>query len=272
MRDHLIISHTRFPQAFAGDDTRIEFRREQIDRGYISTVNHQGRSASMLNSTALSAHPVFGPYVNPLDGQIAASFERLADLNRDGYTGAALAREIDIQLARVKPVLRTAIDGVREIRGNLQLRRVRGMSFDHSEGAPLRADLRQWFLSHGPSERIKLAMSADWNLAVALIEVGREYCGLEPEIWVRVEDRFMALNHVRVAGLDASYVIASTTELLTGAGTDHAGAFAVAEMAVRDYHEEIALLELAEDYFQSVVKALMLVSGEPAHEIVGVGD
>lgn len=251
-------------------DDRIHFRLSSIDRGTIATVNIGSRSASFLASTALSQHPKFGPVLNPLDGVVAASLERIAGRNLDGYTGAALEREIQTELARIRPALLAAIAGVREIRSNHQVRKARTLDFNREANASLRSDLRRWWASHDSPQRLKLAIDGDWVLLSALIEAGREYSGLSAEMWGEVETRFMILNHVKIAGLDSSHVIRSTTSFLTGAGVDSAAAFKTAETAVRAWESEGDLLNIAEDYFQALVRALMLVSNKSATEIAGL--
>ncbi|SEI03424.1 hypothetical protein [Paracoccus alkenifer] len=251
-------------------DDRIHFRLSSIDRGTVATVNVGSRSASFLAGTALSQHPKFGPIIKPLDGIVAASLERLAARNLDGYTGPALEREVSTELARIRPALLAAIAGVREIRSNHQLRKARTLDFNREVNASLRSDLRRFWAGHDSPQRLKLAIDGDWLLLSALIESGQDFSGLSNELWNQVETRFMILNHVKIAGLDSSHVIPSTTEYLTGAGTDHAAAFKTAEQAVRAWEVESDLLDLAEDYFQALVRALMLVSNKSATEIAGL--
>lgn len=251
-------------------DERIHFRLSSIDRGAVATVTVGQRSASFLASTALSQNPRFGPIINPFDGIVAASLERLAARNLDGYTGAALEREIQTELARIRPALLAAIAGVREVRSNHQVRKARTLDFNREVGASLRSDLRRFWASHDSPQRLKLAIDGDWKLLSALIEAGQDFSGLSNELWNQVETRFMILNHLKIAGLDSSHVIPSTTEFLTGAGTDHAAAFKTAETAVKAWEAEGDLLEIAESYFQSLISALMLVSGRSATEITGL--
>lgn len=248
----------------------IQFNLATVDRGTVATVRRDGRSASYLTTTALSKHPKFGPAINAFDGALAAALDRIATLNADGYTGAALDREVESQLSRLRPVMLAAISEIRKIRGEHQARKARTLEFPREANAPLRSDLRNWWLSHEAPQRIGLALNGNWMLLSALIEAGQEFSDLSPELWNQIEMRFMALNHVKVAGLDASNVIPSTTEFLTGAGPDHAAAFALAMQAVKAWEAEIDLLNLAESYFQAALQALMLVSGKSAIEITGL--
>lgn len=252
------------------DNNQIGFRQQITERGTIAHVSVGARTASYLNSAALSQHLTFGPAVNPLDSALSAALDRIAELNRDGYGGAALDREIESQVSRLRPVFNSAVMACRDIRENLQVRRARALTVADANGATLRGDLRRWFESHELPQRIALAFDCDWNLGAAIIEAGQKWSGLDADLWERFEARFMALNHVKIAGLDASHVIASTTEFLTGAGTDHAAAMAAAESAVKAMHAEAELLDLAEGYLQAVLRALMLVSGKPATEITGL--
>ncbi len=273
MRRPIVVSaldRPRPPSGLDSPDNSIRFTLSNIDRGTLGTVNAHGRSASCLSPSALSQHPKFKDILNPLDGILAASLDRLAARNLDGYTGPALERDIQTELARIRPALLIAIAGVREIRSEYQVRKTRTLDFPRGINASLRSDLRRWWESHDAPQRLKLAINGDWTLLAALIEAGQDYCGISAELWNQVETRFMILNHVKIAGLDSSHVIPSTTGFLMSAGSDHAVAFNTAEQAVKAWEIEGDLLDIAEDYFQYVVRALMLVSGKSATEITGL--
>lgn len=180
--------------------------------------------------------------------------------------------ETNRQLASFKPELHHAIQQIRERRANLAVRKARTVALnrDAEPNALLRSDLRSFYLSKDLPKRIELALNSDYAMAAAIFEGGQMVSGLEDQIWEKFELHWMALNHMRVAGLEASYAIKSTPEYITGAGVDTAAAYSAAVESVKAFNHETELLKLAEAYFQSLGSALMLLTNKPAEEILGL--
>lgn len=95
-----------------------------------------------------------------------------------------------------------------------------------------------------------------------------QWTGVDNAIWAAFEDRAAALIHIKNTGLESGFALKPKPDNISAAGIDHAAVLNAASEAVRKYHEDGDLLELAESYLQSVVRAMMLVFNKSFDEVV----
>lgn len=260
----------RFPAAFAASDD-LTFTKNETQHGTNHTLRVGDQTLSVFHAGPVMKHEIIGPSANMLSAIFADATNNIQDRRADGYTGNALASVIETQVARIKPVFNDFVAKVKEVRSNHSVRKARVLEFNRNAepNAHLRSDLRNWFLSHDPSKRIERALNANFELAAAIYEGGQRIAGLENATWAEFLDRYMALNHIRIAGLESAYALKSSPEFITNAGVDQKAVLDVAQKAVKAFHNEVELLDMAEQYAKAIVAALVLLTGKPASEFIG---
>lgn len=260
----------RFPVAYAASDD-LSFTKNETQHGTNHTLRVGGQTLSVFHAGPIMKHEIIGPSANMLSAIFADATNNIQDRRADGYTGNALASVIETQVARIKPVFNDYVAKVKDVRSNHSVRKARVLEFNRNAepNAHLRSDLRNWFLSHDPSKRIELALDADFELAAAIYEGGQRIAGLDDSIWIEFIDRYMALNHIRIAGLESAYALKPSPEFITNAGVDRDAVLDVARKAVKAFHYEVELLDMAEQYAKAIVAALVLLTGKPASEFIG---
>lgn len=239
------------------------------------TETHQGRGMQVATpkgkSTLYCSILVSKkfPEIATLDTALAVALNHLKSRNMDGITGKAFNFEAETEFAKLKPYLNRAIGAVRDRRSNHAVRRGRMFSFDTAEpNGHLRSDLRQFFLTHSKPDRIRVLSNADYNMAVSIFEGGKDFAGVEDTFWNDFLDRAAALIHIRKVGLESGYLLNSTPQNITASGVDHTAVMDAANEAVKAFHSERDLLDLAESYLKTVVAAISLVFGKSFDEIV----
>lgn len=208
--------------------------------------------------------------IGTLENGLAAALEHLQGRSLDGYGGKAFDFEASNQLARLKPTLAAALSGIQARNTKHAARRIEMLSFnlDAQPNQYMRHELRDWFMSHDMPSRIQLMNGADYALSVSILEGGQALAGVDAEIWNRFLDRAVAAIHIQKVGLDNDHRLKPSEENLTALGIDQKAVMKAATDAVARYHAETDLLKLAEAYLQSVVRALMLITGKSFDEIV----
>lgn len=253
-------------------DTIQYTRSEQPERGTLHHIKFGERSGALLTSTALATSENLGVVTRNLDAQISSALQTIHDRNADGYTGKARESIINAEIAKLRPFVQNFIAVTKDARSNHQIRKARTLEFnrDAEPNAALRSDLRAWFMSHSILERNQIALESDRALAISIYEVGQKVAGLDDAIWHEFVNHYMALNHIHNSGLETGFALQSTPEFITNAGVDHEAVARTAKQAIQKFNEEFKLLNDAEAYIQSVVAALVLLTGRPAQEFIGV--
>lgn len=254
------------------DQYTIQYaRNEQPGVGTIHCIKFGKRIASLMNSAALINSETFGPATRNLDVKISNAFQTIHDRNADGYTGNARNQIINMETAKTRPFVENFIAVAKEARNNHQVRKSRVQEFnrDAEPNAALRSYLRAWLMQHSPSERIGIALESDYSLAVSIYKAGQRVAGLDNATWNKFLDHYIALNHIRKAGLDSAYALQSTPNFITNAGMDHEAVYRAANQAVQKFHKDEELLEIAETYTQSIIAALVPLTGKSASEFIG---
>ncbi|AMY69060.1 hypothetical protein [Frigidibacter mobilis] len=208
--------------------------------------------------------------IGALEKLLSSTMNHLQGRSLDGYTGKAFAFEVENQLTQMLPTLSAAISSAQEQNTKHATRRIQMLTFN-MEAQPnqfMRAELRSWFMSHDMPNRIRLLNSADYALAVSVLEGGNVLAGIDDQLWNHFLDHAAALIFIKKVALDNGFRLKPTEENLTALGTDHRAVMDAANEAVKRYHAETELLKLAEVYLQSVVRALMLITNKSFDEIV----
>lgn len=210
------------------------------------------------------------PEIDALDKMVTSAMKHLQGRSLDGYTGKAFAFEAATQVERLKPSLSYAITTVQAKQSRHIMRWLEMLRFniDAQPNQFLRSDFRSWFMSHDIPKRIKLMNNAEYGLAVSVLEGGQTLAGVDDSIWKVFLDHTVALIHINKAGLDNDFRQKPSESNLTKLGVDQNAMLESAAAAVKHFYAEAGLLTLAEDYLQSVVRALMLVSNKSFEEVV----
>lgn len=247
------------------------YQEHADDRGENFMIVHpDGRRIAMHVPTALSQNERIGKPIASAASIGMNQFKHFVQSNQDGIHGAALQREADHVVTAIKTVMKWTVDEVRNERANLQRRKAESLNFnrDAAPNAHVRAEIRNWFRTQSNAVQVKMLLDADYNLAVSVLEIGPKFLGIAPDVWQKFETRAMAALHVKKSALDASNSLQSTPEMITAAGVDMDAAMQQAEKAVERLNSEMAALDDAERFLQSMVQMQCLISGKTPSEIL----
>ncbi|WP_423208686.1 hypothetical protein [Paracoccus yeei] len=247
-----------------------EFQNPVDARGRNALIAHpDGRRIGAHAPNTLLNHEKIGKAHSYLMDVVTSQFESFVESNRDGLHGKALQVQAEKVVAMIKQAQKFAIDETRSHRVNLQMRAREALTpIPEQPNAHVRAEIRANFRAKSQPEQIDMLLSADYNLAASVLELGRDHFSIPADVWKRFEDHAMAVIHVRKTALDASNTLQSTPENITAAGVDITAAMHQAEKAVQNFKSEFAVLDDAETVLQNIVAMQALISGKDASEIL----
>lgn len=248
-------------------------RTEAAGRGTNHALRMGERRSSVFTPTTLTGSEKLGSVTRILDAVVASAFTTIQGRNSDGYTGQALASIVNVEVAKIRPAFENFVAATKSIRSNHAVRRARVVQHDLNiePNSQLRSDLRRWFFDHDVATRQILLLDANFDLCVAIYEIGAKVAGVSDGIWKQFENRWIMLNHIRRTGLESAYGLQSTPDNVTAAGIDQAALMAAAQLAVDGLEQESELLELAENYAKAVLQTVVLLTGQGPDQFLNFG-
>lgn len=259
-----------FSQAFDNTEPKsvtVTTNLQNTTAGPVRHIRFNGLTGVIVAHRKVLESPPFGQAARNLEARYNLGFESIAAANAEGAQGNYLAHEIKREIAPITAIYREYVRQVRSARENLAVRTARVMAVPEGNQS-LRATLANWFLSHSPAERIKLAMNCEFELAASIMQIGKVVSGLESRIWEEFSEHWMRIKHIQMTGLQADFALQPTADFVTAAGPDPKAAYKAAESVVADFKKESEVLDLAEQFAKSVLETLMLLTEKPAADFL----
>lgn len=245
----------------------VQTSLQSNDRGTIRNIRIGKLSRVIFSPKTVLESEAYGASARSLESSIGSATEKTADASERGATREYLTHEINTNFAAPVGHFRVYTADVRKEKQRHHERRANLLAVRPGNDA-VRAVLANWFLAKPPIDKIKIALNSDYELAASIMTLGSVVSGLESEIWKQFEKHWMAVNHIKAAGTEADHPLMPSADNITVVGVDHAAVYADAKAKVAAFESEIKQLAQAENFAQSVLQALMMLTQKPASDFI----
>jgi len=245
----------------------VSTSRQETEAGPVRNVRYNGLTGVVVAHRKLLDSTALGGAVRSLEAQLGISVEKISEANSNGAQGNYLAVEVERHTAPIVAAWNNYNQVTRRTRENFAVRKARVMAVPEGNES-LRATLAAWYFSHSPVERIKLAIGAEFDLAASIMQLGQKVSGLDDRVWTEFTDHWLGIRHIQMSGMQADYALRPSTDFITAAGPDTKAAYDAARKLVGEFKAEMELLDLAEQFAQSVLNVLMMITQKTASEFL----
>lgn len=238
---------------------------QQTARGPVLTIStDDGRTGTAFVANTVTT----GPLATPMNNLANAleSFASVVSANSQRFQPAALIEHNLAAVANVlaKPWQALQSAGQEEAR-NLAAARARALTVDPETpaNAPVRARTLKLWDAADVARKAAIVTNAGYEGLAALIAS----CALDDDIPANLrtiaEDRYMAIRHVQITGLQAHYALQPSISDPLAFAADRAAATAAAEQALEDMKARTETINDARSALQSVITVAAITTNWP---------
>lgn len=124
--------------------------------------------------------------------------------------------------------------------------------------AMLRQSDRAAFATHAIGDKAAWINHASVDQLSAIIEAGRDRANVTPEIWDHAEQRYAALNFIRIAGTAADHARQPTVDEPLATGVDMDAAERAANEGLESHRQRAEIIDAAEQAVQGISNVVAL--------------